>query len=90
MVKVDGIDFYSDPWRIAEILRNLISNAIKYRKLDQVLQKLESRSMSITYAPKLLLPIMVSELKRRILQRCLKCFTGPLNNQMVQALDYIL
>jgi PAS domain S-box-containing protein len=36
MVKVDGIDFYSDPWRIAEILRNLISNAIKYRKLDQV------------------------------------------------------
>lgn len=36
LVKVDGIDFYSDPWRIAEILRNLISNAIKYRKLDQV------------------------------------------------------
>jgi PAS domain S-box-containing protein len=36
MVKVEGIDFYSDPWRIAEILRNLISNAIKYRKLDQV------------------------------------------------------
>jgi PAS domain S-box-containing protein len=36
MVKVDGIEFYSDPWRIAEILRNLISNAIKYRKLDQV------------------------------------------------------
>lgn len=35
MVKVDGIDFYSDPWRIAEILRNLISNAIKYRKLDE-------------------------------------------------------
>ncbi|MBA4053861.1 MAG: hypothetical protein C0490_04040 [Marivirga sp.] len=36
IVKVDGIDFYSDPWRIAEILRNLISNAIKYRKLDEV------------------------------------------------------
>lgn len=36
MVKVEGIDFYSDPWRIAEIFRNLISNAIKYRKLDQV------------------------------------------------------
>jgi len=34
LVKVDGIDFYSDPWRVAEILRNLISNAIKYRKLD--------------------------------------------------------
>ena len=36
LIKVEGIDFYSDPWRIAEILRNLISNAIKYRKLDQV------------------------------------------------------
>lgn len=35
LVKIDGIDFYSDPWRIAEILRNLISNAIKYRKLDE-------------------------------------------------------
>jgi PAS domain S-box-containing protein len=34
-IKIDGIDFYSDPWRIAEILRNLISNAIKYRKLDE-------------------------------------------------------
>ena len=34
LVKVDGIDFYSDPWRVGEILRNLISNAIKYRKLD--------------------------------------------------------
>jgi PAS domain S-box-containing protein len=33
-VKIEGIDFYSDPWRISEILRNLISNAIKYRKLD--------------------------------------------------------
>ncbi|MBL0742171.1 PAS domain-containing sensor histidine kinase [Chryseolinea lacunae] len=36
IIKVDGIDFYSDPWRIAEILRNLISNAIKYRQLDEV------------------------------------------------------
>jgi PAS domain S-box-containing protein len=34
-IKIDGIDFYNDPWRIAEILRNLISNAIKYRKLDE-------------------------------------------------------
>lgn len=34
IVKIEGIDFYSDPWRISEILRNLISNAIKYRKLD--------------------------------------------------------
>lgn len=35
LVKIDGIEFYSDPWRVAEILRNLISNAIKYRKLDE-------------------------------------------------------
>ncbi|MDH4294630.1 MAG: PAS domain S-box protein, partial [Cyclobacteriaceae bacterium] len=35
IVKIDGIDFYSDPWRVAEIVRNLISNAIKYRKLDE-------------------------------------------------------
>jgi PAS domain S-box-containing protein len=32
-IKIDGIDFYSDPWRISEIFRNLISNAIKYRKI---------------------------------------------------------
>lgn len=31
-VKIDGIDFYSDHWRISEIFRNLISNAIKYRQ----------------------------------------------------------
>lgn len=31
-IRADG--FYNDPWRIAEIFRNLISNAIKYRKLD--------------------------------------------------------
>jgi PAS domain S-box-containing protein len=40
LVKIDGIDFYSDPWRIAEILRNLISNAIKYRKLDEGLSEI--------------------------------------------------
>jgi len=33
-IKVSGKQFYSDPWRVAEIFRNLISNAIKYRKLD--------------------------------------------------------
>lgn len=33
-ISVTGDDFYSDPWRIAEIFRNLVSNAIKYRKLD--------------------------------------------------------
>ncbi len=33
IVKIEGIDFYSDHWRISEIFRNLISNAIKYRQL---------------------------------------------------------
>jgi PAS domain S-box-containing protein len=33
-VSIEGPDFYSDRWRLAEILRNLISNAIKYRRLD--------------------------------------------------------
>jgi PAS domain S-box-containing protein len=32
-IKIEGIDFYSDQWRISEIFRNLISNAIKYRQL---------------------------------------------------------
>jgi PAS domain S-box-containing protein len=30
--KVNGSDFYSDPWRVSEIFRNLVSNAIKYRQ----------------------------------------------------------
>lgn len=33
-LKIEGIAFYSDPWRISEIFRNLISNAIKYRQLN--------------------------------------------------------
>lgn len=33
-VHIDGIEFYSDPWRISEIFRNLISNAVKYRQLN--------------------------------------------------------
>jgi PAS domain S-box-containing protein len=33
-VKIEGIDFYSDHWRVSEIFRNLISNAIKYRRPD--------------------------------------------------------
>lgn len=33
-VKIEGIDFYSDQWRISEIFRNLVSNAIKYRRPD--------------------------------------------------------
>lgn len=36
VVKIEGIDFYSDPWRISEIFRNLISNAIKYRQTEGV------------------------------------------------------
>lgn len=33
-VFVQGGEFYSDRWRLAEIFRNLISNAIKYRRMD--------------------------------------------------------
>ena len=33
-IKIEGIDFYSDYWRVSEIFRNLISNAIKYRRTD--------------------------------------------------------
>jgi PAS domain S-box-containing protein len=35
-IRIDGIEFYSDPWRISEIFRNLVSNAIKYRQIDGV------------------------------------------------------
>ncbi len=31
-VKIEGIEFFSDHWRVSEIFRNLISNAIKYRR----------------------------------------------------------
>jgi hypothetical protein len=34
-VKVSGCDFFSDQWRIGEIFRNLISNAIKYRRVGK-------------------------------------------------------
>ncbi len=33
-LKVKGGGFMSDPWRLSEILRNLFSNAIKYRRVD--------------------------------------------------------
>jgi signal transduction histidine kinase len=33
-INIEGQDFYCDRWRLAEIFRNLISNAIKYRRLD--------------------------------------------------------
>lgn len=35
MVSVSGGELYSDQWRIGEILRNLISNAIKYRRVHE-------------------------------------------------------
>jgi len=35
-ISIQGCQFFSDPWRIGEIFRNLISNAIKYRKLNNV------------------------------------------------------
>lgn len=33
-IEISGTDFYSDRWRLAEVFRNLISNAIKYRRLN--------------------------------------------------------
>ncbi len=42
-IKIDGIDFYSDPWRISEIFRNLISNAIKYRQMKGVQSEVNIR-----------------------------------------------
>ncbi len=33
--RVDSAEFYSDPWRISEIFRNLVSNAIKYRQIGK-------------------------------------------------------
>ncbi len=33
-ISVSGPAFFSDQWRLGEIFRNLISNAIKYRKLN--------------------------------------------------------
>ncbi|HZY83041.1 MAG TPA: PAS domain S-box protein [Cyclobacteriaceae bacterium] len=33
-IDIQGSEFYSDRWRLAEIFRNLISNAIKYRRMD--------------------------------------------------------
>jgi len=39
-IKIEGIDFYCDPWRVSEIFRNLISNAIKYRQLNNVVSEI--------------------------------------------------
>ncbi|NOS94514.1 MAG: PAS domain S-box protein [Cyclobacteriaceae bacterium] len=34
-ITIEGKEFCSDPWRIGEIFRNLISNAIKYRDFNK-------------------------------------------------------
>lgn len=33
-IAIHAENFYSDPWRISEVFRNLISNAVKYRRLN--------------------------------------------------------
>lgn len=33
-IVVQAGEFYSDPWRISEVFRNLISNAVKYRRMN--------------------------------------------------------
>jgi PAS domain S-box-containing protein len=35
-IHADQTDFFSDPWRISEIFRNLVSNAIKYRQTEGI------------------------------------------------------
>lgn len=35
-IHADQTDFFSDPWRISEIFRNLVSNAIKYRQAEGI------------------------------------------------------
>lgn len=39
-IRISGETFYSDPWRIAEVFRNLVSNAIKYRRLDEPITRI--------------------------------------------------
>jgi PAS domain S-box-containing protein len=34
-IDIEGNSFFSDPWRIGEILRNLVSNSIKYRDFNR-------------------------------------------------------
>jgi PAS domain S-box-containing protein len=34
LLQVEDAEIWSDPWRISEIFRNLVSNAVKYRKMD--------------------------------------------------------
>lgn len=42
-IRIEGIDFFSDQWRVSEIFRNLISNAIKYRQLSVVQPAIDIR-----------------------------------------------
>jgi PAS domain S-box-containing protein len=45
-VVVRGGTFYSDPWRLSEILRNLISNSVKYRNTAAIPNsKIEVRAL---------------------------------------------
>jgi PAS domain S-box-containing protein len=44
-VVVRGGAFYSDPWRLSEILRNLISNSVKYRNTTIPNSKIEVRAV---------------------------------------------
>jgi len=39
-IRIEGVSFFSDPWRLGEIFRNLISNAIKYRDLEKDTQSI--------------------------------------------------
>jgi PAS domain S-box-containing protein len=44
-VDIRGGSFHSDPWRLSEILRNLISNSIKYRNSTIPNSKIEVRAV---------------------------------------------
>ena len=39
-IQISEGDFYSDPWRVEEIFRNLISNAIKYRRINNPIHEI--------------------------------------------------
>jgi len=39
-ITIQGDNFYGDGWRMEEIFRNLVSNAIKYRKLDDTIPRI--------------------------------------------------
>ncbi len=45
-IKIEGVDFFNDPWRISEILRNLISNSIKYRRFDSQTSEISIRILT--------------------------------------------